>query len=433
MSKKFLPLISILLILSFALAACSPKTTEAPVVEEPVAEEPAPETEAPVAEETEVAAPAEEELTGTVTIWHSKKNEETNSLNAIVIAFKEKYPGVEFEQLFVPADDLRNKFETAVATGSGPTMIIGNADWGPASYDAMLVQDLTPMMTPGLMDTLNDAAANSVRYKDAIVGLPINLKGVLLFRNKSIVPEPAADWNDLIAKATAATSGDVQGMVFETGFFFAAGHMYALGADLMDTTSGVPTFNNEAGVAWLTALKNVKDAGIPTVNNSDDDVNLFKVGKAGMIIDGLWNVKALTDAIGAENLVIDPWPAGMSGYVQNDNIYLTTSAAGDDALATYKFMEFFVSPEAQAFWASAGTPELPMAAGIPVVKGMEVTDPLAKQAIACFAGGTAFPVIPQMGVYWDPMNNAILSVLDKGTDPAVALQEAFDSVSGAVK
>lgn len=431
MSKKFLPLISILLILSFALAACSPKATEAPAAEPPAAEKPA--TEAPATAETEVVEAAPAELKGTVTIWHSKKNEETNSLNAIVIAFKEKYPGVEFEQLFVPADDLRNKFETAVASGSGPTMIIGNADWGPASYDAMLVQDLTPMMTPGLLETLNDAAAASVQYKGAVVGLPINLKGVLLYRNKTIVPEPAADWNDLIAKATAATAGDVQGMVLETGFFFAAGHLYALGADLMDTTSGVPTFNDEAGVAWLTALKNVKDAGIPTVNNNDDDVTLFKAGKVGMVIDGLWNVKALSDAIGAENLVIDPWPAGMSGYVQNDNIYLTTTAAGDDAMATYKFMEFFVSPEAQAFWASAGTDELPMAAGIPVAKGMEVTDPLAKQAMEAFAGGVAFPVIPQMGVYWDPMNNAILSVLDKDTDPAAALQEAFDSVSSAVK
>lgn len=230
MSKKFLPLISILLILSFALAACSPKATEAPAAEPPAAEKPA--TEAPATAETEVVEAAPAELKGTVTIWHSKKNEETNSLNAIVIAFKEKYPGVEFEQLFVPADDLRNKFETAVASGSGPTMIIGNADWGPASYDAMLVQDLTPMMTPGLLETLNDAAAASVQYKGAVVGLPINLKGVLLYRNKTIVPEPAADWNDLIAKATAATAGDVQGMVLETGFFFAAGHLYALGADL---------------------------------------------------------------------------------------------------------------------------------------------------------------------------------------------------------
>ncbi len=262
---------------------------------------------------------------------------------------------------------------------------------------------------------------------------PLNLKGVLLYRNKTIVPEPAKDWEDLIAKAVAANSGDVEGMVFETGFFFVAGSMYALGTPLMDTTTGVPTFNNDYGVAWLTALKMVKDAGISYVNNNDDDISLFKVGKAGMVIDGSWNAKAFADAIGAENLVIDPWPAGMSGYVQNDNIYLTTAAAGDDAVATEKFMEFFVSKEAQAMWADVGTTEKPMAAGIPVVKGLEVTDPIAKMAVNGFAAGTAFPVIPQMGVYWDPMNNAVLSVLDKGTDPAVALQEAFDAVSAAVK
>ncbi len=151
MSKKFLPLVSALLILVFVISACAPKpaATVAPV--EPV-----------------VAA-----VKGKVVIWHSKKVEETNSLNAIIDAFKAKYPDVTVEQLFVPDDDLRNKFETAVGSGSGPTMLIGSADWGPASFDAQLVQDITPMMTEGLLETLNDAAAASVQYKGAVVGLPI--------------------------------------------------------------------------------------------------------------------------------------------------------------------------------------------------------------------------------------------------------------------
>ena len=95
-------------------------------------------------------------------------------------------------------------------------------------------------------------------------------------------------------------------------------------------------------------------------------------------------------------------------------------------------MEFFVTPEAQKLWAEVGTADKPMAAGIPVVKGLDVTDPVAKMAVAAFDKGTAFPTIPQMGSYWDPMNNAVLSVKDKGTDPAAALQEAFDAVSKAV-
>ncbi len=417
MTKKILPLISILIVAAFVLVACA-KPTEAPVkTEAPMV------TEAPVMTEAPTEAPA---MTGKVVIWHSKQGAENDALNAIVANFMEMNPGVTVETLFVPDNDLRNKFETAVATGSGPTIVFqGGSDWGPASFDASLVQDITPMLTAGLLDTLNPAAVGSVSYKGAVVGLPINLKGVVMYRNKSIIAEPAKDWDDLIAKGKAATVGDVYGVDFETGLFFAAGHLTALGGNLLDATTGAPLFNDAYGVEWLTRIKSVKDAGLPVENNNDNDVNLFKAGKAGIIVDGLWNASALAEAIGADNLVIDKWPSGMSGYVQNDNMYLTTSAMADDALASEKFMEYFVSADSQKIWAETS-------GGIPVANGVDIADPIAKMAVAAFADGVAFPVLPQMGSYWDPANNAILSVLDKGTDPAAALLEAFDTVTAAL-
>ena len=337
MSKKTVSLVSALLVIVFLFTACTtPAATTQPPAEPTKAAEA---TTAPAAPEAtkapEVTAPpAAAELKGKIVIWHSKKTEEINSLNAIIDAFKAANPGITVEQLFVPDNDLRNKFETAVGSGSGPTLLIGASDWGPASLDGALVQDISKDLTAGVLDTLNAAAADSVKYKDAIVGLPINLKGVLMFRNKSIMPEPAKDFADLIEKAKAADKGDVKGLDFETGFFFMAGHLAAQGATLMDPTTGEPKFNDEKGVAWLNMVKTLKDAGIDMENNNDNDVTLFKEQKVGVVIDGLWNAKALSDAIGADNLVIDPWPAGMSGYVQNDNIYLTTSAAGDDAVAS---------------------------------------------------------------------------------------------------
>lgn len=418
MTKKLLPLISVLLIAAMALAACA-KPTEAPVAPEAPVVEP----EAPVA--TEAPVVTEAPAVGKVVIWHSKQDAENTALNSIIEGFTALNPGITVEALFVPDNDLRNKFETAVATGSGPTIVFGAADWGPASFDAALVQDLTPMLTAGLLETLNPAAVGSVTYKGATIGLPINLKGVVMFRNASIIAEPAKDWEDLIAKGKAATAGDVFGVDLETGLFFAAGHLTALGGNLLDATTGAPLFNDAKGVEWLTKIKSVKDAGLPVENNNDNDVNLFKAGKAGIIVDGLWNAAALAEAIGAENLVIDEWPAGMSGYVQNDNMYLTTSAVDADAVASEKFMEYFVSTEAQTIWAETS-------GGIPVASAVEVTDPIAKMAKAAFAKGVALPVIPQMGSYWDAVNNATLSVLDKGTDPAVALEEAFATITAAL-
>jgi arabinogalactan oligomer/maltooligosaccharide transport system substrate-binding protein len=425
MYKKLLPLISLLLIAVFVLTACAPKATPTP---EAPAQPPA--AEPTKAEPTKAPAPTEppapQGVTGTITLWHAWKENEIESLNEVIAAFQALNPEVKFDVLYVPFDDLKGKYETATATGGGPTVLIGAADWGPGFYDAALVADLSADLDADFLATINEAALGAVQYKDALIGLPQTLKGVVMFRNKTIVPEAATSLDDLIAKAKAAASGDVQGATLEYGFFFSAAHLDAVGGKLMEA-NGDPAFNDAKGVEWVNNILKFKDAGT-YFNYSDDDVNLFKAGKSGVIIDGTWNMSSLAEAIGAENLTIDPWPAGMSGYVQTENIYLNENATGDDRAAGLEFIKFFLSAEAQSLLADATK-----AGHIPAVKGVEVTDPLMKAAADAFAGGAAFPVIPEMGAYWDPMNNALKKAVDEGVDPAVALQEAYDLVVAKVK
>jgi len=214
----------------------------------------------------------------------------------------------------------------------------------------------------------------------------------------------------------------VVGADLERGFFFSAAHLNGIGGQLMDN-QGNPAFNTAQGVAWVNLLKGFADAG-PAEYYTDNDVNLFKAGKAGIIIDGTWNTTGLAEAIGADNLIIDPWPKSMSGYVQTENIYLSTNAEGDDQKAAWAFMKFFLSPEAQAMLAKVGH--------IPAVAGVEITDPLMQQEIKAFEGGTAFPVIPEMGSYWGAMDTALKSVFDEGADPTAALQTAFDDITKAI-
>jgi arabinogalactan oligomer/maltooligosaccharide transport system substrate-binding protein len=137
----------------------------------------------------------------------------------------------------------------------------------------------------------------------------------------------------------------------------------------------------------------------------------------------------LAEAIGADNLAIDPWPTygegHLSGYVQTENIYLGTNVEGDDQMAAWKFIEFFLSADAQAILAGVGH--------IPAVAGVEITDPHMQQAAAAFEGGAAFPVIPEMGAYWESMDNALKLVFDEGTDPAEALQTAYDSIVAKIE
>jgi arabinogalactan oligomer / maltooligosaccharide transport system substrate-binding protein len=414
MKKTFLLLISLMLTAAFLLGACGPTAA------------PEPPTDVQPPADTEPPADTPASLKGTVTLWHSWKDNEIASLNEVIAAFQAMYPDVQFDVLYAPHEDLQGKYETAAATGGGPSVLIGSADWGPGFFDADLIADISGLADAAFLGTINEAALGAVEYKGALIGLPQTVKGVIMFRNKTIIPTAPATIDELIAAAQAATAGDILGANLEYGFFFSAAHLDGVGGALMDE-NGYPAFNDAKGVEWVELVMRFKDAG-PVENYTDNDVNLFKAGKVGIIIDGSWNMASLAEAIGAENLAIDPWPAPLSGYAQTENIYLNANATGEDKDAAWAFMKFFLSPEAQAILADASK-----AAHIPATKGVAVTDPLMQQAAAAFETGAAFPVIPEMGAYWDPMNNMLKKVLDEGVDPAVALQEAFDAVTAKVK
>lgn len=412
-------LAGVLLIGALALAACGPQATPTPEVTEPPATEPA--TEAPATK-----AP----LTGTVTLWHGWKESEIASLNDVIAGFQGMHPEVTIDVLYTPFDDLRGKFETAAATGEGPDLLIGPADWGPALYVAELIGDVSMYASEDLLASINSAALGAVQYQGALIGLPHTIKGVVLFRNASLIPDAPATWDDLAASAQSATAGDAVGADLEYGFFFSAAHLTACGGSLMDA-NGDPTFNNEAGVCWVNLLSGFKDVG-PTEYYTDNDVNLFKTGNAGFIIDGSWNTSALAEAIGADNLKVDPWPAygdsHLSGYVQTENVYLSANAAPENLDAAWAFVEYLFSPEAQAVLADPTK-----AAHIPAVSGVAISDRLMQETVAAFDLGTVFPVIPEMGAYWGPMDTALKSVFDEGADPAAALQTAFDSVTAGIQ
>jgi len=267
MKKSLFVMLVLLTAMSLIVTACgsTPAPTDAPpeptkeeAKPEPTKEEAKPEptkeeakgepTEAP--EPTEPPAPA---MSGTVSLWQSWKEEEIEGLNSVIAAFQEMYPDVQFDVLYVPFDDLRGKFETAAATGGGPSVLIGAADWGPALFDAELVSDVSGMTTEDFLRTINPAALGAVKYRNALIGLPQTIKGVVMFRNSDIVADAPATYDDLVAAAQAATDGDIVGANLERGFFFSAAQLNGVGGLLMDE-NGNPLFNDEKGVEWLNLL-----------------------------------------------------------------------------------------------------------------------------------------------------------------------------------
>lgn len=369
-------------------------------------------------------------LRGTVRLWHSWNEEQMPVLEQILDAFSAEYPGVLFDVLYVPQDNLPKQFEIAYQEGNAPDLILGPAQWGPALFQAGMLADLNSLADDSLLASINPAALQAARYQEAITGLPYTQQGVVLYRNKALIPQAATTFDQLAMLAKSATQGEIIGADLETGLFYSGGHLEGIGGKWLNA-DGTPAINDERGVDWLELIKSFTQAG-SIEYLSDRDLELFKEGRVGFIIDGTWNLQALTDTLGQENLAVDPWPSyqggSLAGFILPENIYMSSASRDNNRQAAWKFIEHLLSPDAQSQLGSAGS--------IPVVSGVKVIDPrrelLLNQVLTALAGGVAYPTDPDFQFYLTPLDIALQSALIGENDPAEALRVAANAIQSAL-
>jgi maltose-binding protein MalE len=398
---------------------------------------------------------------GTISLWHSWEEDRLPALLRRINEFRALYPNVNFDVLYVPQMDLRASFEAAVQEGGGPAILLGPAEWGPELYERGMIADLSGLASTELLNTFNPAALGAGRYGEALIGLPQHIQGVVLYRNLGIVQGEPFTWSSLVSLSEEADRGEIFGAVFDRGFLYSGGNLFGIGGRLMDE-AGRPAFNTPEGVQWLELLNRYAELG-PTEYFTENDLQLFKEGRAGFIIDGTWNWADLAEAIGPANLVIDPWPfyeeppqgpgtptpgstpqasevgvgdKTLAGFVQSENIYLGERLSGEtgpEAQAAWKFIEFLLTPESQAGLVEVGL--------IPALKEDLVQGPLTeldldrddphllfvRQALKALEYGFPYPTAPEFAAYVTPLD-AALQAAANGADPAEALAAAEAAV-----
>ncbi len=370
--------------------------------------------------------PTEEIIQGTISIRHSWDETKAPTLAAIIKIFQSYYPDVLFDVLSVPADTLFDYFTTESSMGYGATILLGPAEWGPSLSELGIIADLTDVLDDEILNNLNPAAVKSGYIQDKLLSLPYSISGVVLFRNAELITIQPNTFDELVSLAQSTTRGSTIGAYLERSFFYSGAHLLGLGGQIIDTNQ-LPGFNNGAGVAWLQLLQDFELAG-PVCYFSDDDLERFKQGQVGWIIDGTWNLNELTNAIGIENLAVDPWPTAdggtMSGFVQSENIYLNSKTDPSTQQAAVKFMQFFISPEAQSRLTDIG--EIP--ANRQVFVSDKETQALINQVISALNGGSAYPVETEMDAFSLNLDLALRAFFDENMTAEQVLQSAQDSI-----
>ncbi|MCQ3937277.1 MAG: ABC transporter substrate-binding protein [Chloroflexi bacterium] len=414
MKKNLLALLSVLVILSLALAACgTPATEEAPAATE---EAPAATEEAPAATEE---APAE---VTEITFWHAYG---TGSAEEIALAKLLEQAAVDLPQykinvLQVPFNDIFNKYDTDVAAGGGPDMFIAPNDNLGGQARSGTIADITDLVA-GKLGDYSELSQGGMMYEGRMYGIPESMKAVAFWYNTELLPEAPATTDDLKALMEGGTPVAISfGCYHHWGFFGSFG-----GQIFDDQFNFVADEANQAKVAdamsYLNDLYQISvENGWP--RNDSDGLAPFTEGSVAAITNGNWAMGDYRKALG-DKLAVAPIPAGPGGpsnpLLGVDGWYFNPNSENTEAAI-----------EVALYLTNTAAQQLMMdeAGHVPANTTVEVTDPLIQGLLDAFATAYFRPQVEAMGNYWGNFCGTD-QVFDAGTPAADWVKAAFEGAT----
>lgn len=433
MNKKLLTLISLVLIASFALAACGTAATPTEAPAEPV--EPAA-TEAPAPTEAPVAAEPV-----TISFWEQEGDDVDVFIDQLIADFQAANPNIVVERSHYENEALRDQFQTASLAGAAPEVVRVPNDFAGPFSELEIVAPVSDLFDETFLAQFFPGALDPAVVKGTLWGVPDNYGNhLMLIYNKSLIAEPPATFEELVTKAKELTTGDIQGFAYNLNEpYWGAGFYGAFGGWPLDEND-MPQFNNESFINYLKFVAQLKaDGVVPQECDYACADTLMKDGKAAMIINGDWSLGDYTTALG-ENMGVAPVPPINGGnYTQMTagKYFMVSIAAVDDPAkkeAVQKFITYMTSPEVQKMWLDQFK-RLP--SNTEVAKDPSIaSDAILAGSMAALSNGRGQPAAAQMRCAWDawrPNLEGVMAGTLTAEDAAASAQTSADECVATLK
>jgi ABC-type glycerol-3-phosphate transport system substrate-binding protein len=416
MSRKFWPVLSVLLVAILAITACAP---------------------VPAAPQTQPAEPtaapaAKEPVTLTWAFWGSP--EEAVSHKMVAEAFMKEHPEIKVETWNEPWDNYFTKIQALWASGDPKAVPDIAFLWPTPSYAAQgVLENLDSYIQksgydlkdywPGLLD--------SAKYQGSVYGLPRDNEVNVLYYNKDLFdkagakyPDDKWTWKDLLAAAEKLTVKDASGKVTQYALAMEGGKWAKWlnqngGAILDDLVNPAKCMLAEpksvAGVKFFADMMNsgfaMRDADL---SQAGGDQAVFQSGQAAMIIQNTSRVSAFNKANMNYDVAVVPFPEGGKRSNIAGGAAWVMSAKSDNKDEAWTFLQWLQSANGgEKLYTERGEifPALQSVANSPVF--MTNQPPANKQGIiteAAASGVGEFGYFPE----WDELNGTVISpVLQK--------------------
>lgn len=370
----------------------------------------------------------------TITIWHSWSGSELDVLNDAISKYTGDHSNVTINQLQVPFDQLKNKFQTAAAGGEGPDILVGPADWIGDFTKANLIAPIDPYVDSNFLSNYVKGAVDQVTLNGKMMAMPESTECVAMIYNKNLIKDVPKTTDDMIKLADSMHNGDSYGLVYNTGFYFTAGYFFANGMQLFDENNNPLVNQGDGAVKTLGFLKKLADdPNIIAANDYGKADSMFKEGKAAMIINGPWAVGDYVKALGDGNVGVAPMPTSsitgkpFAPFVNTKDFMINSNSDDAHKKVAMDFVKFLTSKDMeQEFFEKAKH----------IPSNTEVntsSDPIINGFISQMKMGVSMPIVSEMGAVWDPMQTAIDSVLAGKATPQDAVNTAQDSIEKKIQ
>jgi arabinogalactan oligomer/maltooligosaccharide transport system substrate-binding protein len=426
MSRKFLVIGALALVLALTVAACA-TATPAPTAAPPTtaAQPTAAAQPTTAAQPTAGAATGGlPEVTGDLTIWHaySTGGAEEKALNQLMETVKANNPNANITVLQVPFDQLFNKYETEAAAGGGPDMWTAPNDNLGNEVRANLLAPVDDLIGP-VKSQFTDLAWEGLMVDGKTYGTPVIVKAVALYYNKDTVPNPPTTTQELLDLVKSGKK-----IVLNQNAYHNFGWSGAFGGQLMDET-GKCVADQKGWVEAMQYLVDLKAAGAQFETDGGKANTLFRQGQVDMIVNGPWELGNYKQDLG-DKLGVAPMPSGPGGNATPlsgiDGWYINANATPEKRQEAFDLSLWLTSADSQKIYADV--------AGSPSVRNdVTAADPLVDAFAKAGSAGFPRPQSVEFGNFWTPFGDMVTKVIEGQSTPEAGVAEACTAMNTANK
>lgn len=309
----------------------------------------------------------EKKISGTIDFYYWDDGQ-TDGVKEVITLFNKQYPNVEIVATLIPRGEYETKLKTSLPSGTGPDVFWMNADY-PDYVDANLLYDLTELIERDGVDmsvfpqfTLDMYSIDGHYY-----GMPKDYDGIGLFYNKAIFdelgleyPKDNMTWDQLLELAKKATNENHYGYIVQNaGNICYQDFIYSNGGRISSADNIGCEINEQPAVEAIEFLHDMvyKHKVSPTLMDLQEmkAVDMFCADRAAMITAGSWSLKTFVEALG-DNLGICTMPVAKTPAITTNGLAYFISESTDNLEASWEFVKFLATEEAQKATASGAIP-----------------------------------------------------------------------------